>query len=251
MCRYFFFFLIGVDDWSTTFRFDLGGTLHFGAWAAKNPESEFVGEDHGGIWIHTNLTDHLPFNPRPGLWHHFCMSINTMTGRVVILEKGQVGVDKISEVFHGNSSVAFNQNSSNICVLSNRKYKGSMLGKVSDLQVSSPELTSHQMVAFTQCQNSTPGNIVSWQTAEWQSKGLVTTEEQLEEMCNPPVEQVVIPRASQTTAVRTCAAMGGRVSPNVSTDNGDIEDLLKSIPGCNERGTIWVGLLYDGSPGRF
>ena len=87
--RLFNFFI--KRPWFVTLSAQLKGSSKFLIWVADGNEEELYHKGVGGLWspaISSELL-HLPGSLSAMRWHHLCFSLNTLTDRIVAMNKDE------------------------------------------------------------------------------------------------------------------------------------------------------------------
>ena len=153
-------------------------------------------------------------------WRHLCISLNFATKNLLAVDSNQIVINRTMDFELNNMTRGFNESVTRICIMKNTRQgknslnsKGSLVGKLTDMNIYREAMTVKEMLAWTQCGGQpSSGDLLAWDQAEWYEENLNATEENLEEICLLKSELVVVPPARQTDAVDICVAIGGSVT---------------------------------------
>ena len=150
----------------------------------------------------------------PATWRHMCLSVDNVNKRILAVNNEKVVINRTMDFNLSNLTKEFNQSATRICIMKNTRQevnipKRSLIGKMTDVNIYSNALSEDEMLAWTQCRQRTTGDVLAWETAEWDKEGLFAEEEQVEEICFPKPKFVVLPPTKQHDAVDMCISIGG------------------------------------------
>ena len=108
----------------------------------------------------------------PATWRHICLSFNSTTYMFLAVNNEQVVVNRTLDFSLSKPSKEFNRSATRICIMKNTGEKASLVGKLTDMNIFSYALDTDNMFAWTQCRERPSGDVVAWETAEWDEEGL-------------------------------------------------------------------------------
>ena len=178
----------------------------------------------------------------PSTWMRICFSLDFFTGNVTLVLNGE-----LVETKKGNGKIKTNQGNLKFTM------EHYLTGKLTNLNMFSPELSENQMKRRTLTKNeecASPGNLLDWENATWNLYGKAT-KDQLEAWDGPcwkKKDLIIFQRdfKNMPECMDHCKTIGGR-SPPVRTlkEWQNLEtNLDNAIP--NTMRPIWLAVKRDG-----
>ena len=116
-------------------------------------------------------------------------------------------------------------------------------GKITDVNIWNRALSLDSMARWTNCSLNLSGDLVDWNTAEWEVIGMDEYEINLSTVCQSNdlgLGIVLVPgNWNITMATNLCMALKGQINViSTKTNNDQIKSLMESSKKC---GSVWTG----------
>ena len=155
-----------------------------------------------------------------GVWRHICLSLDFEEGLIILVENAETRIDlrdqeKVVKMFK-DFSPTFGSVSVGCGSADDFSIK-STIGSISDFQIWDSVLPLDKMLSITGCQESSVGNLLSWEGTNWQlnsSSNVTKSELPFNDICGSqdsslaliPYTMSMVPRA-----LHQCSRLGGQV----------------------------------------
>ena len=160
----------------------------------------------------------------PLTWTHTCMSLDTVSGRVVLVSDGRVLDDSVREQAKEEDAFRPATLTLTLGILGHVASSVEQTGMISGLNMFSQPLTNEAMMALTQSggdECGVPGDYISWNEADWQlhSQARMVMVDEEEGPCRRQSEVTVYDAGFIETrhCMEHCQKVGGGRSPPVRT----------------------------------
>ena len=185
------------------------------------------------------------------IWRHSCFSIDFEAGKIRLVENGETRHEMNSLELLRPRTINF---VSIGCYYKSSEYM-SMVGKVTDLQIFSKELSEEEMKRITTCEEREEGDVLSWKSSEWVLSGKGNIEEEMldlqQDICKVSKKSFhLIPHGSNflPEGVNSCRKLGG--IPAEYSSQAQLEQITKYLsqskiansPRCkaDDKLNIWI-----------
>ena len=155
-----------------------------------------------------------------GVWRHICLSLDFEEGLIILVENAETRIDlrdqeKVVKMFK-DFSPTFGSVSVGCGSVDDFSIK-STIGSISDFQIWDSVLPLDKMLSITGCQESSVGNLLSWEGTNWHvnsSSNVSKSELPFNDICGSedsslaliPYTMSMVPRA-----LHQCSRLGGQV----------------------------------------
>ena len=170
---------------------------------------------------------------KPAVWNNICTLLSDkrklrkvyFNGKLIITDKNYIGFHKFTK----NRNIQIMGH-----VLTDSKYKDSLFGAMTDLNIWSRSLSQSEVEQWSRCELGAGGNLLDWNTAQWEAVGLQEFELDKERVC-ATINKTQLMIFSQTRnfdkSIKYCTTLGGEmaVAKDESTKQLMLETFSKQI----------------------
>ena len=104
------------------------------------------------------------------------MSYDNTSSNVLLISNNQVVVDEVNENLRERQILEKFLKNLTIMGGTGAWTNHIMIGKMTDLNIWNNALTVEELKAWRNCSKNLNGNVIDWETAEWQTKGIYEEE---------------------------------------------------------------------------
>ena len=167
---------------------------------------------------------------RPRRWHHVCISYQAATARIIIVSNGHKVYDFIDDDLIKGDEHFPPETLKNLKIMSRSKDRHSgIFGMMTDVNIWDSALDESIQVSWTECIDSSQGNLLAWENSTWELANLF--EENLDRagLCKETdLGPTIVPLTRDFDASQAiCKRLGGRMAVANSADN--LEDMARII----------------------
>lgn len=171
-------------------------------------------------WFGDDLQHRYNFQGKKGLihidspmtrWHNLCFSFASISKHTTLVLNGIIMFE--NEIIKGRGIPDEFLEHFTIMRRSLEEYgeHNSMVGKMTDVNIWKTAMTMDKMKMWTRCKNWEKGDVIDWESAEWNTKGLETEEINQKGLCQEEkFENIIFPVANKfALSTRLCKLFGG------------------------------------------
>ena len=172
----------------------------------------------GKLWRNGDILFADHFNTRatvdltPGVWNNYCITLSASNRYLRTVFNGKIIADQVD---YDGYHLRKNQN---LRVLgkyyAHGKYKYSLFGAMTDINIWNRSLAQVEVEQWGRCELGAGGNLLDWDTAQWQAEGLESFSIEKKNICNrTKLKHLQIFRKKRdfNSTLRLCQTIGGEM----------------------------------------
>ena len=125
-------------------------------------------------------------------------------------------------------------------------YSYSFFGAMTDVNIWNRSLSLSEVEQWSRCELESGGNLLDWNTAQWEAVGLQEEETEKDEVCgrNKAKRRLLVfkERRSFNRTVQHCKAMAGEMA--VARDNKTLQEIIEAVKPLTEKGPNQCGYKF-------
>ena len=111
------------------------------------------------------------------------------------------------------------------------RYKYSVFGAMTDVNIWDRLMTQSEVEQWSRCELGAGGNMLDWNTAQWEAVGLQEEEVDIEKVCRKELmkKHLMVLQEKKTfdEAVKRCRVMGGEVA--VGSNKQTLQEMIDAV----------------------
>ena len=177
-------------------------------------ESKYLGILYQGQFYQTRW--------RPRRWHHVCISYQATSGKILIISDGHKVYDFIDNDLVDGAKEFPKETLKNLRIMSrSRDGHTGIFGKMTDVNIWDTALEESTQISWTECKDSSQGNILSWENSSWVLTNLFEENQDRAGLCiETTLGLTIVPITRDFETTRAiCKRLGGSMAVANSPNN--------------------------------